>query len=62
MQTLEGHPENWLDAADRGSPFGRILRPRDVAGMVAYLLSDESCMVTGAMIDFDQHVPGIYNP
>ncbi len=62
VQTLEGQPENWLEAADRGSPFGRILRPRDVAGMVAYLLSDESCVMTGALIDFDQHVLGIYNP
>lgn len=62
VQTLEGQPENWLEAADRGSPFGRILRPRDVAGMTAYLLSDEACMMTGALIDFDQHVMGIYKP
>ena len=62
VQTLEGQPANWLEAADEGSPFGRILRPRDVAGMVTYLLSDQSCMMTGALIDFDQHVLGIYNP
>ena len=62
VQTSEGQPDDWLVAADRGSPFGRILRPRDVAGMVGYLLSDESCMMTGALIDFDQHVLGIYNP
>lgn len=62
VQLQEGQPENWLDAADRASPFRRILRPRDVAGMVAYLLSDESCMMTGALVDFDQHVLGIYNP
>ena len=62
VQLLEGRPENWLEAADRGAPFGRILRPRDVAGMAAYLLSDESCMMTGALVDFDQHVMGIYNP
>lgn len=62
VQTLEDQPEDWLETADQGSPFGRILRPRDVAGMAAYLLSDESCMMTGALIDFDQHVLGIYNP
>ena len=62
VQLLEGRPENWLELADKGSPFKRILRPRDVAGMVTYLLSDESCMMTGALIDFDQHVLGIYNP
>ncbi len=62
VQTLEGQPENWLKAADAGASFGRILRPRDVAGMVAYLLSDEASMMTGALIDFDQNVLGIYNP
>ena len=62
VQRLEGQPENWLELADREAPFGRILRPADVAAMTAYLLSDESRMMTGALIDFDQHVLGIYNP
>lgn len=62
VQRLEGQPEGWLQAADEGAPFGRILRPRDVAGMAAYLLSDEACMMTGALVDFDQHVMGIYDP
>lgn len=62
VQRLEGQPEDWLQAADKGAPFGRILRPRDVAGMTAYLLSDEACMMTGALVDFDQHVMGIYDP
>ncbi len=62
VQLLEGQPEDWLEAADQGSPFGRILRPSDVAGMTAYLLSDQGCMMTGAVIDFDQHVMGIYDP
>ena len=62
VQRLEGQPEDWLQAADKGAPFGRILRPRDVAGMTCYLLSDEACMMTGALVDFDQHVMGIYAP
>ena len=62
VQTLEGQPEDWLRAADAGAAFGRILRPRDVAGMATYLLSDEACMMTGALIDFDQNVLGIYDP
>lgn len=62
VQVREGQPEDWLESADQGAVFGRILRPRDVAGMTVYLLSDESRMMTGARIDFDQHVLGIYNP
>jgi NAD(P)-dependent dehydrogenase (short-subunit alcohol dehydrogenase family) len=62
VQMREGQPENWLETADEGAAFGRILRPRDVAGMAAYLLSDEASMMTGALIDFDQNVLGIYDP
>ena len=62
VQRSEGQPMNWLETADAGAPFGRILRPRDVATMVTYLLSDEAKMMTGALIDLDQHVMGIYAP
>ena len=62
VQLREGQHEDWLEAADSGAVFGRILRPRDVAGMTAYLLSDEARMMTGALIDFDQNVLGIYDP
>lgn len=62
VQRLEGQPEDWLAKADAGAPFGRILRPRDVATMVIYLLSDEAKMMTGALIDLDQHVMGVYAP
>lgn len=62
VQRLEGQPEDWLAKADASAPFGRILRPRDVATMVIYLLSDEAKMMTGALIDLDQHVMGVYAP
>lgn len=62
VQRLEGQPEDWLAKADASAPFGRILRPRDVATMVVYLLSDEARMMTGALIDLDQHVMGVYAP
>ncbi len=62
VQLKEGQPEDWLEAADKSTPFGRILRPSDVASMTIYLLSDLAAMMTGALIDFDQHVMGIYDP
>ncbi len=62
VQRMEGQPEDWLVAADKSAPFGHILRPGDVARMTVYLLSDSAEMMTGALIDFDQHVMGIYNP
>lgn len=61
VQLLEGQPANWLEIADARMPFGRILRPHDIAGMTSYLLSDEACMMTGSLIDLDQYVMGIYD-
>jgi NAD(P)-dependent dehydrogenase (short-subunit alcohol dehydrogenase family) len=52
--------ENWLADADASRPFGRLLRPADIAPMVTYLLSDAAQMVTGSVIDFDQTVHGPY--
>ena len=60
MQTAEGQPEDWREAADASRPFGRLLRPDDIAPMVTYLLSDAAEMVTGSVIDFDQTVHGSY--
>lgn len=60
IQRGEGQPENWLELADAKVPFGRIARPKDVAGVTGFLLSDAAEMVTGSLIDFDQHVMGDY--
>ncbi|WP_454878065.1 SDR family oxidoreductase [Serratia inhibens] len=50
--------EDWLAQAEREQPFGRLLKAREVARAVAFLLSEESGMMTGAVIDFDQGVIG----
>jgi NAD(P)-dependent dehydrogenase (short-subunit alcohol dehydrogenase family) len=39
-------------------PFGRLLKPDEVARAVAFLASDESGMMTGSIVDFDQSVMG----
>jgi len=60
IQARDGRPPDWLAKAEAAQPFGRLLRPRDVAGLAIYLLSDASEMMTGALIDFDQNVMGAY--
>ncbi|MEP0321998.1 MAG: SDR family oxidoreductase [Nitratireductor sp.] len=49
---------DWLAKAEQSQPFGRLLKPEEVARAVAYLASDESGMMTGSIIDFDQQVLG----
>ena len=50
--------KDWLKAAEAGQPFGRLLKPAEVARAIAFLASDESGMMTGAVVDFDQSVAG----
>ncbi len=50
--------DDWLAKAEAAAPAGRLLKPAEVARAVAFLCSDESGMVTGSLIDFDQQVLG----
>jgi NAD(P)-dependent dehydrogenase (short-subunit alcohol dehydrogenase family) len=50
--------EDWLKKAEAEQPFGRLLKPEEVARSIAFLASDESGMMTGSIIDFDQSVQG----
>lgn len=60
IQAKDGAPPDWLARAAPGQPFGRLIEPRDVAGLAVFLLSDAAAMMTGALIDFDQNVIGAY--
>jgi NAD(P)-dependent dehydrogenase (short-subunit alcohol dehydrogenase family) len=60
MRTCHGARDGWLDEAAAKQPFGRLIDPDEVARACAFLASDESGLMTGAIIDFDQSVPGCY--
>ncbi len=51
-------PPDWLAKAEAKQPFGRLIKPAEVARAAAYLASDESGLMTGSVIDFDQQVVG----
>lgn len=48
----------WLSEAEQQQPFGRLLKTDEVARAIAYLASEESGLMTGSVIDFDQQVRG----
>jgi len=62
VQNQQGSPADWLEKAERNSPFGRLLKPDDVARLCLYLLSDESGIMTGSNIDYSQRVMGFFPP
>ena len=55
---FHGGDEQWLEKAEAVQPFGRLLKTPEVAGAVAFLASEESGMMTGAAVDFNQMVIG----
>jgi NAD(P)-dependent dehydrogenase (short-subunit alcohol dehydrogenase family) len=60
MRLCHGAEDGWLDKAAAEQPFGRLIEPDEVARTCAFLVSDESGLMTGAIIDFDQSVVGCY--
>ena len=58
VKRAEGKGEAWLEEAIATRPFGRLLSPHDVALAVAYFASDDSALVTGAVMDLEQHPVG----
>lgn len=60
QREYHGADENWLEKAAAEQPFEHLLSPEEVARAVAYLASDESGMLTGSVINFDQSVWGAY--
>lgn len=57
---VHGRPADWPDAVGRAQPFGRLLAPEDAARAICFLASDESALMTGAIVDFEQQVMGTY--
>ncbi len=58
VKRLEGKGDEWLDEAVRTRPWGRLLTPGDVAHAVFYFASDQSELVTGAVMDLEQYPVG----
>lgn len=58
QRQYHGAQDGWLQASEQAQPFGRLLKPEEVAQSVAFLLSGESGMMTGTVIDLDQGVQG----
>ncbi len=47
--------------AEAAQPFGRPIKPDDVARASLFLLGPDSGIMTGSVIDYDQMVMGAYD-
>lgn len=60
QKTYHDMPDGWQAEAGRHLPAGRLLNMNEVARWIAHLASDESGVMTGSILDFDQGVIGCY--
>ena len=58
QRKFHGATDGWLERAEAEQPTGRLIKPQEVAKVVAFYLSDESGMLTGNIVDYDQSVQG----
>ena len=62
VQRADGKGADWLKDAAKTRPFGRLLLPADIANAAAYFASDDSAVVSGAVIDVEQFPLGGLEP
>jgi NAD(P)-dependent dehydrogenase (short-subunit alcohol dehydrogenase family) len=62
QKKYHGREDNWQESAGKERmPIGRLISADEVARMVAFLCSEESGMVTGAIIEYNQTVMGTFH-
>ncbi len=61
QRRFHGASDGWLEEAGRTRPFGRLISPEEAAAAVVFLLSEESGLMTGSIVDYDQQVIGVYD-
>jgi NAD(P)-dependent dehydrogenase (short-subunit alcohol dehydrogenase family) len=52
VAVLEGKGENWVELALKTRPFGRMLKPADIANAVLFFATNE--LISGAVLDYEQ--------
>ena len=58
QQQTHGAGADWQQQAAARLPMGKLGQVDEIADFVVFLLSDRSGVVTGSVIDWDQHVIG----
>ena len=58
QRNFDGATDGWLERAEAEMPFGRLIKPDEIARTIVHLATSESGMMTGAVVEWDQTVLG----
>ena len=60
QKKYHGMEDGWQERMGEQLPAGRLIEPAEVARAVAFLASDDSGLMTGSVVNFDQSVWGAH--
>lgn len=56
QKIADGMPPDWPQRVPRSkAPSGRLMKPEEIAAAAVYWLSDESCPISGTVLELEQH-------
>jgi NAD(P)-dependent dehydrogenase (short-subunit alcohol dehydrogenase family) len=61
MRRFHGARPGWREEAEARLPIARMLNTDEIARAICFLTSEESGMMTGSVLDFDQSIPGCFD-
>ncbi|CAH2395136.1 SDR family oxidoreductase [Mesorhizobium escarrei] len=51
-------PDDWLEKAEAAQPMGQLVKPDQLARLISYMLSPQSGVMNGSLVDYDQNIAG----
>ena len=60
QRAYHGATDGWLERAEAQQPMKQLAKPDQLAGLASYMLSPSAGVMTGAIVDYDQQIPGSY--
>lgn len=51
-------PDDWLERAEAAQPMGQLVKPAQLARLISYMISPQSGVMTGSLVDYDQSIAG----
>jgi NAD(P)-dependent dehydrogenase (short-subunit alcohol dehydrogenase family) len=57
---FHGAGPDWLEKAEAAQPMGQLVKTHELAALVTYMLSPQSGIMTGSLVDYDQNVAGAF--
>ncbi|SCM72435.1 Oxidoreductase, short chain dehydrogenase/reductase family [uncultured Pleomorphomonas sp.] len=60
QRKFHGATDGWLERAEAAQPMKQLAKPHQLACLASFMLAPSAGVMTGAVVDYDQQIPGSY--